>query len=116
MLETFLWCPDVGAEGQHTERNLRIQFGEGYVQIMGDGINTYKDIWPVTFTKSSLAEAKAIRDFVRRHKERVPFWWTPPMEDTPAKYIAVGLKTPIIGGYAMIVSFTMERVYREVPA
>lgn len=113
MLKTFTWCPEVGAEAQYLERNLKAQFGDGYVQIMGDGINTSVDVWPLTFSKD-IAEALLIRKFILEHKERTPFYWTPPYETEAAKYIASGLTFNYSGGRLGIVKATFTKTFRLI--
>lgn len=113
MLKTFAWCPDPGANVQHSHRNVTAQFGDGYEQVVGDGINTYRDTWQLTFNRD-LKECKLIEAFVNEHRERVPFWWTPPYGTKPERYTASGMTTDYPGGLNMVVKFTMRRVYRNV--
>ena len=113
MLDTFTWCPEVGAEATYTQRNLRVQFGDGYEQVMGDGINIEKDSWPLTFNVDKDV-GELIRDFIRRHKERTPFYWTPPFAEEPEKYIGKGLSVTYPGGRAMIIKVTFEKTYRLI--
>lgn len=113
MLETFTWCPEAGAEVQYIERNLSAQFGDGYIQIMGDGINTSIDVWPLTFIRD-VREAILIRDFILKHKERTPFYWTPPFETQAAKYRGTGLTFNYAGGSMGIVKVTFTKTFRLI--
>lgn len=38
-VETFTWCPMVEPTVTITQRVMKAQFGDGYSQAVGDGIN-----------------------------------------------------------------------------
>ena len=77
-METFTWSAQVGAQGETSYRVRRAQFGDGYEQVAGDGINNETQSWPLTF-KGKTSAIQPIRDFLRRHEGRKTFLWTPPM-------------------------------------
>jgi phage-related protein len=39
-IETFTWCPRINAEADTNFRVRKAQFGDGYEQVSGDGLNT----------------------------------------------------------------------------
>ncbi|WP_243689793.1 phage tail protein, partial [Cronobacter sakazakii] len=47
--ETFTWCPRINAGGEVTHRVRRAQFGDGYAQASGDGINARGQKWDLEF-------------------------------------------------------------------
>ena len=51
-MKELTWRPQGGAEPQVSHRALKAQFGDGYTQRAGDGINTRKEVWPLTFIGS----------------------------------------------------------------
>lgn len=78
--DTFTWCPLVGAQGQSSFRVFNSQFGDGYRQVTGDGINNRTQSWPLEF-KGTKDYIQAIKTFLDNHQGVKPFYWTPPMED-----------------------------------
>lgn len=79
-VEIFTWSPRTGPTGSERWRVLKTQFGDGYTQLVADGLHTERQTWPLSFTGEE-SYIKAIRDFLRRHKGSKPFTWTPPMSD-----------------------------------
>lgn len=77
-LETFTWSPRLGATGTEDERTRQVQLGDGYTQVVGDGINATTHSWPLAFTGSE-AYVLEIRAFLRRHGKTRAFLWTPPL-------------------------------------
>ena len=51
--------PDIGSSGQHKFRILEANFGDGYTQAAGDGINTQEG----TFTLSWLIDCILVLNF-----------------------------------------------------
>ncbi len=78
MAEVFTWRPDFGPQGETQFRTLEAQFGDGYRQSAGDGINNSAQSWPLTFRGQGVRIA-AIKLFLDNHKGYLPFEWTPPM-------------------------------------
>lgn len=77
--QEFTWHPRLDPEGTSTFRVRSAQFGDGYKQVVGDGINNESRTWPLTFTGAE-HEIRPIRDFLRLHQGFKPFEWTPPMD------------------------------------
>lgn len=77
-METFTWCPLNQPTGDVTLRTRVAQFGDGYSQAAGDGINTKEQEWPLSFTQGE-AEAQEIVDFFDRHQGYKAFFWQPPL-------------------------------------
>ena len=48
-LETFNWSPRVNPSQDVTMRTREAQFGDGYTQTSGDGINPRSQSWDLTF-------------------------------------------------------------------
>ncbi|HGX3315081.1 TPA: phage tail protein, partial [Pseudomonas aeruginosa] len=47
-IETFTWVPDDGADVDGTLRTRTSQFGDGYAQESGDGLNGESQSWSLT--------------------------------------------------------------------
>ena len=79
-IETFTWPVQIQAQQQisYAQRIKSAQFGEGYEQVSGDGINPETIQVPITWTGKK-SEAVAMRDFLRRHVVK-SFIFTPPFE------------------------------------
>lgn len=80
MDDDFTWCPFVEPTGTGTFRVRSAQFGGGYKQVAGDGLNVESQSWPLTF-KGDEAYIKEILDFLRARSGHVSFTWTPPLGD-----------------------------------
>ena len=78
MLTTFTWNPDPGPSANHDIRVLSVNFGDGYVQDTGNGINTDLPPWSITLSGRSLTEFNAIKAFLVALPPGGRFNWTPP--------------------------------------
>lgn len=77
-LDTFTWDPLVDASCKEKLRTIKTQFGDGYEQASGDGINNEQSDWDLQF-KGDASRIGAIRDFLRSHGGWQAFLWTPPL-------------------------------------
>ncbi|WP_145150910.1 phage tail protein [Pseudomonas oryzihabitans] len=77
MPEVFIWRPDSRAAPQFQQRTRSAQFGDGYKQEAGDGLNTETQSWPLTFTGSK-ARIIEIVTFLRSRQGAQSFYWTTP--------------------------------------
>lgn len=80
-LEVFQWSPRRNPQAEVKFRVLRAQFGDGYEQVVGDGINNRTESWPLSFFGSE-SEIRPIKDFLDRHGASRAFLWTAPLEQT----------------------------------
>jgi phage-related protein len=77
-VETFNWCPKIDATSAPEYRTRSSKFGDGYEQVVGDGINNRVDSWSLTFVVDKAA-ALEIKSFLDRHGNFRSFLWTPPL-------------------------------------
>ncbi|CBA30122.1 phage tail protein [Cronobacter turicensis] len=77
--ETFTWCPRINAGGEVTHRVRRAQFGDGYAQASGDGINAHGQKWDLEFVGDE-SYITAIMDFLDRHGGSRSFIWQAPLK------------------------------------
>jgi len=105
--QTFTWQPHTNPEGKSTFRVLSAQFGDGYTQEVGDGINTETRSWPLEFVGYA-EQIQPIRDFLRQHQGFKPFLWTPPMESAPSLFVTRGFSLQHMGGKAFTLKVTFE--------
>lgn len=78
-MATFTWTPSYNSQVDEEPRVLSNSYGDGYQQRVGDGINNNLPKWAVRFDVRELAEAGAIRDFLRARGGVEAFDWTPPL-------------------------------------
>ncbi|USE81159.1 phage tail protein [Cupriavidus gilardii] len=77
-IETFSWrAAGPSAQGDVILRTRSAQFGDGYKQVVADGINNKQQTWPMKFVGDA-ARIRSIMDFIDRHAGYKSFYWTPP--------------------------------------
>lgn len=70
--------PQEGPSGDVSFNMREIRFGDGYIESMGEGLNTRSQVWPLTW-KGTDAEIQEIADFFDLHSGFQRFYWTPPL-------------------------------------
>jgi len=103
----FTWPLETDPTGEERLRVLTAQFGDGYKQTAGDGINNLVQSWPLQFTGSA-AYITEIRDFLRSHGGAKPFLWTPPL-GVQGLYDAVDVKVQARGKDWYVLSTTFSQ-------
>lgn len=85
-MEKFNWCirPDYTIES--TPKVNKVQFGDGYAQRSAVGIHGLLRKYPVT-VKVLKAQAKAVDQFLARHKGVEPFLFNDPFSGQIKKVI-----------------------------
>jgi phage-related protein len=66
-----------GVELQHTYRTLKAQFGDGYSNETGDGINTKLKKWNVLYTNLTEANYTTLMDYLDTVQGNTTFKATP---------------------------------------
>ncbi|KFK92857.1 MULTISPECIES: phage tail protein [unclassified Serratia (in: enterobacteria)] len=109
-IETFTWRTQGLSEGSYAQRVRTAQFGDGYKQVTGNGINIETQTWPLSFSGQK-AEILPLLAFVRAHTTK-SFVWTPPFgEKGLYRVVADSIKTTPIGGHVVAVSVTFEQAF-----
>lgn len=107
-METFTFPVQTKPRGEVTFRRRVVQFGDGYSQKVGDGLNTKVQNWTLVFD-GSFAEAEQVTDFLDRHKGTLPFLWTPPGKASPRAFTCARYsETPHIGAQKIITIYLDE--------
>ena len=75
-METFNYVPAPGQSKNVTPRVLKAQFGDGYSQRVGDGINFKPRIYNLVFNRE-VSELNAIDAFLTARAGIEAFYWTP---------------------------------------
>jgi phage-related protein len=68
-------APSWGSNKKTTHRALVNEFGDGYVQTVGDGLNNKKVIWTLIWNNLNYTELTELQDFFDAI-ERETFTWT----------------------------------------
>lgn len=108
--ERFTWRPTGQPAGTVTFRRLSAQFGDGYRQVAGDGLNTKGQSWPLQFSGSK-EQMGAILAFFDRHAGIRAFLWTPPLGEEGLYEVTSYSPTPM-GGPAYTLSATFQQTFR----
>lgn len=78
-IEVFTWCPRTNAGADVNFRVREASFGDGFTQASGNGPNTKKQEWEVSFVGKE-GYIQAIKGFLDRHQGVKAFQWKPPLE------------------------------------
>lgn len=84
-MATFTWTPTYSVNKSVTPRIRVTDFGDGYTQRTGDGLNTQRQLWGVEFIKDSTS-IDAIETFLETTEGYASFDWTPPGQSTALKF------------------------------
>lgn len=109
MTEVFTWTPDSKPTGKITQRTRSVKFGDGYEQVVGDGINAESQSWPLTFSGTK-ARIQSILAFLRARKGYQSFYWTPPF-GAQALFRCSEFDPADQGGGKWILSVTFDQAF-----
>ena len=76
-MSDFTYTPSYGAARKRKPRALVSQFGDGYEQRVGDGINVDLHMWSLQFQNRNATDADAIETFLALKAGVTTFTWTP---------------------------------------
>lgn len=109
-IDTFTWCVRVGSSGSNTVATLQAQFGDGYKQVAGAGINAEAETWNLT-CNGKVEAMKVLRDFLLSHVTR-SFWWVNPWGEKKLYRIKADSVSPAfpMGGFVEM-SFVFEQSF-----
>lgn len=77
-MERFPFTPDYGAQADSVPRVRKAQFGEGYTQRSGDGLNPVLRRWALQFSNLTKVRADALESFFRARAGVEPFEFVTP--------------------------------------
>ena len=111
MTDTFAFQPDQNPTGTVTYRTLKAQFGDGYAQEVGDGLNTELNSWVLTFSGGP-NDVFPVRDFIRAHGgAAIPFLYQPPTELAPMLFKCTNAQWTVKNVYWMQYQVTLDPAY-----
>lgn len=108
-IKTFIWSPLNGPTADFSYNTRSIQFGDGYQQVVSDGINPEKQTWPLTFTGKTNDMAPIIA-FLREHKADKSFKWVNPLNEL-GLYRASQFKPTPLNFESWTISVTFTTAY-----
>lgn len=108
--DIFNWCARVEASEQITVSTIQAQFGDGYKQIAGRGVNEQAESWSLTCNgqKAVMAEVRA---FLRSHVT-ASFWWINPWGEKKLYRVKSDSINPkFVNGNFAEIAFTFEQAF-----
>lgn len=109
-METFSWPVSYGTQKEVAPRVRKAQYGDGYSQRVGDGINTDLEKWSVQLTNVPHAEADSIETFLKAHGGYEAFYWTRPGTASPITVICPQWSRPHKTAVVCDISAAFEQV------
>ncbi|KAA8712950.1 phage tail protein [Pseudomonas cannabina] len=110
-IETFTWPTQHGDAPDISYRVRTSQFGDGYKQQVGDGLNNKLDSYPVTFSGNQ-ERVLAIMAFLDRHAGAKAFLWATPLGQVGLFTCKNPVPTPM-GGRIFKLTATFERAFHS---
>jgi len=96
-----------------TPRVLRADLGDGYTQRAGDGINTKKQMWSVTFEAMDTTSADTLIEFFEDLAGVDNFTWTPFRQTTARKFICTDWNEGFLGNSLTTITASFEEVFDQ---
>lgn len=109
-IDTFTWCVRIDASGTTSVSTVQVQFGDGYKQVAGTGINSEAETWNLA-CNGKAAKMKEVRDFLLDHVIK-SFWWVNPWGEKKLYRVKADSVSPTFpkAGFAEI-SFVFEQAF-----
>lgn len=113
MTDTFVppVCPDFERSKSVTARVLGAQFGDGYTQRAGDGLNAIARTLGLTWQSLSVADAQTIEDFFLTHSGYLAFLYAGNDSVTRKWIVRQWQRTELREGGKDAIAATLEQVF-----
>ncbi|WP_371240629.1 phage tail protein [Pantoea sp. KPR_PJ] len=109
-MEKFDWCVRTGATEELDVFTTQAQFGDGYKQVAGSGINSVRKSWSV-ICSGSKDEIAVVRSFLKAHVT-ASYWWVNPWGEQKLYRIkADSIRPNFINGNFVEIAFTFEQAF-----
>lgn len=111
-MEEFKWRTQIqdSPSGEFKHRIKEVEFGDGYKQVAGDGINPESQTWPFSYMGLK-DEVMHILKFIRQHTIK-SFIWTPPFGEKGLYRVKADSISMIpISGGIMKLTATFEQAF-----
>ena len=107
-MEVFKFRPISQPVRTDTFTITSVQFGDGYEQNAGNGINNRRQGWQLEFGPD---ESQAVRDFLIRHAGHRSFEWTNPDGEVGRYAVKKPLTTKYLASGIRVLSCNFEQVF-----
>lgn len=114
MADTFTWVPSYSTDLEKQPRTLEAKFGDGYSQIVVNGINNNPELWNVVFNNRNKTETDLIMAFLDGKNGADYFLWTPPDKGSAIKVICKKYRKSYLRHGLYSISAIFEQVFRYV--
>ncbi|SFO05993.1 phage tail protein [Xenorhabdus japonica] len=111
-IEEFKWRTQIqdSPSGEFKHRIKTVEFGDGYKQVSGDGINPESQSWPYSYLGIK-EEVAPIFQFIRQHTLKSFIWTTPYGEKGLYRVKADSITIIPMSGGVMKISAIFEQAY-----
>ena len=92
-------------------RFLKADLGDGYTQRSGDGIQTIKEMWSVTFEALDTTNANLLISFFEGLEGYQAFTWIPFRQTVTKKFICVSWSESFLGNSLTTVTAEFQQVF-----
>ena len=103
--------PSYGSKPQVEFRILSADFGEGYTQRVGDGLNTKIEKWDMTWNNLTTGEKDVIINFLDAREGAEAFNFTMPGKSSSEKWICNRYQATPTNPSFFSISAEFEKVY-----
>lgn len=110
--------PSRSSPGQEVQYDtLAAEFGDGYVQRAGAGINPKRTSWSLTFEDINNDAADEIEAFLDATFGHIPFYWTSPRDTASRLWVMDGgYTTSAINSLSRTITVKFKRWFGATPA
>lgn len=109
-MTTFSYTPSYPAQAERAPKVRGISYGDGYELRTEDGINSFKEVWNLSFFSMELSDGNAIDDFLKTHKGVNYFQWTTP-KGLLANFICKAWTYSLDRGNKVTITAKFEQVF-----
>ena len=109
-MATFTWTPTYIVNKSIMPRIRITEFGDGYTQRAGDGLNTQRQEWSLEFISDSTT-TNAIEAFLIETGGVDSFTWTLPGQSTPLKFRYMEYEKSPAGPFAYLITTTFRQEF-----
>ncbi|MBN3758156.1 phage tail protein [Paraburkholderia sp. Tr-20389] len=112
MTKIFSWQPCVEAQGQTRYAVRKARFGDGYSQVVPQGLNNIAQTWQLSF-RGTGREIMAIQTFLDATRGSEPFYWRAPLRSSSLFRVDSqrGVSVRAHGGELYTLEVTFEEVF-----
>lgn len=103
--------PDAPISFKTSFSRLEAEFGDGYSQRAGNGINVQRKSLTLTWSTLTLSEKDTIKDFMLDHENGESFYYTLPGESVARKFIVNDMDETKINSTYYNFSVSLKEVF-----